>query len=69
MKWETVVGANLKRLRMARGLTQERLAKAAKVDLRYLGSIERGDGNPSLKMLTSLAAALKVHPAELLKEQ
>jgi DNA-binding XRE family transcriptional regulator len=34
MKWETVAEANLKRLRMAHGLTQVSLAKAAKIDLR-----------------------------------
>jgi len=52
---------------MARGLTQEQLAFAAKIDLTYLGGIERSRRNPSLLVLVRIAAALKTEPAELLK--
>ena len=65
--WRQFVGLNVRVLRMARGLTQEQLAFAAKIDLTYLGGIERSRRNPSLMVLARIAAALKTEPAELLK--
>lgn len=64
MNWGSVVGDNLKRLRKARGLTQLQVAEAAGLDLRYLGSIERGRGNPSVDVLGRLASALDAHPTD-----
>ena len=69
MEWEQIVGANIRRVRQERGLTQEELALAAETDLRYLGSIERGKGNPSVAMLGRLAAVLGVHPRDLFDER
>ncbi len=66
MRWEEVVGHNVKRLRKARELTQEALAHAADIDTRYVGGIERGQENPSVAVLGRIAAALDVHPAVLL---
>ena len=68
MRWEEVVGLNVRRLRKARGLTQEKLSLDAGIDLRYLGGIERGQYNPSVSMLGKLADVLGVHPATLLQE-
>lgn len=62
--WASIVGDNVRRLRKTRGLTQAQVAEAAGLDLRYLGSIERGVGNPSVEMLGRLASALTVHPAD-----
>lgn len=67
MDWKRVVGANVRRLRLAKGLTQEQLAFEAKIDLTYEGGIERGVRNPSLLVLTRIAAALGVDPAMLLE--
>ena len=67
-RWNTVVGDNVRYLRRSRGLTQQELATGAAVDLRYLGSIERGEGNPSVALLGKLAEVLKVHPSELLHD-
>jgi transcriptional regulator with XRE-family HTH domain len=50
-------------MRKARGITQEQLALSAGLDLRYLGSIERGKGNPSVAVLGRIADALHTHPA------
>lgn len=66
MDWGRVVGANVRRLRKERELTQEQLAMETGIDLTYLGGIERGRRNPSLKVLVSLATALGVPPHELL---
>jgi transcriptional regulator with XRE-family HTH domain len=53
-------------LRVAKGLTQEALAHAAEIDMRYVGGIERGEENPSIAVLGRIAAAMDVHPADLL---
>ncbi len=47
-------------------MSQEDLAYAVGVDVRYLGGIERAQENPSLKVLVSIAHCLHVQPHELL---
>lgn len=66
MDWKAVVGGNVKALRLKRGLSQEQLAFAAEIDLTYLGGIERGKRNPSLLVISRIADALAIRPAELL---
>lgn len=66
MRWEDRVGANIRRLRRARGLSQEALAAEAGMSMRYLAGLERGEENPSLAFLVRLAEALGVEPAKLL---
>jgi transcriptional regulator with XRE-family HTH domain len=66
MEWGRIMAANVRRLRKARGLTQEQLAHDADIDLTYLGGIERGRRNPSLAVLVRIAAALGAEPADLL---
>jgi transcriptional regulator with XRE-family HTH domain len=66
MRWEEVVGRNVRRLRRAKGLTQEELAHAATIDTRYVGGIERGEENPTVAVLGRLAAVLGTHPSQLL---
>lgn len=61
-----MVGGNVRRLRIERGLTQEQLAFEAGIDLTYEGGIERGRRNPSLLVLVRIAEALQVRPHELL---
>lgn len=65
MDWNKIVGANVRRLRVERKLTQEQLAHDAEIDLTYMGGIERGRRNPSVSVLGRLAAALDVVPGEL----
>ncbi len=58
----------LKELREAKGLTQEELAKKAKVTRPYLTMLETGARkNPSLAILKRLAKALGVPVTELLE--
>lgn len=66
MDWNQVVSANVRRLRRERELTQEQLAHEAGLDLTYIGGIERGRRNPTVKALGQIAAALGVEPSELL---
>ena len=64
MEWENIVGANIKRLRKERGLSQEALAGEAGLAMRHLGRIERGEGNPTVAVLGKLADVLGVRPTE-----
>jgi transcriptional regulator with XRE-family HTH domain len=56
----------LKRLRQARGLTQEKLAKRAGVSRAYLARLEMGRHDPPLSTLERLAGQLKVKVMELI---
>jgi transcriptional regulator with XRE-family HTH domain len=67
LNWHEIVGANIRRLRRAQGETQAELADAAGIDVRGLGSIERGEGNPSLDTLIKLAEALSVSADEFFR--
>jgi len=58
---------NLRRLRHARGLSQDDLAYEAEVSRSYLSQLEKGSFYASLKIIGRLAEALDVEPAELLK--
>lgn len=58
-------GANVRRLRQHAALTQEELAFRSKIDLTYMGGIERGRRNPSLLVMGRIADALAVPLAEL----
>ena len=61
-------GMVLKRLREARGLTQQALADKAKVTDAYIAMLETGvRTNPTIDTLKKLAKALKVPVAELLE--
>ena len=68
MDWGKIVGANIRRLREAKGLTQEQLAGEADIAMRHLGRIERGEGNPTVEMLGKLADVLGVGPGEMFAE-
>ncbi|MBK6705433.1 MAG: helix-turn-helix transcriptional regulator [Caulobacteraceae bacterium] len=68
MDWKALVGANIRRLRVRRKLSQEQLAHDSEIDLTYLGGIERGKRNPSLLVLVRIADQLSVHPSKLLAE-
>ena len=57
----------LKRLRAARGLSQEALARKAHVSRGYLARIELGRHDPTLSVLRRLAKGLQVSVAELVK--
>ena len=62
---EKQFGKRLRELRLARGLSQEKLAFKSGMHRTYLGSIERGERNPSLKNIAAVAKALNVSLAQL----
>lgn len=65
MRWEDQVGRNIRRLRLAMGLSQEALAHKAEMSMRFLAGLERGEENPTLTYLVKVADALGVEPATL----
>lgn len=61
-----ILAANLRRLRAAKGWSQERLGDEAGLHRTFVGSVERRERNISLDNLALLAWALDVPAAELL---
>ena len=62
----TVFAANVRRRRLALGLSQEELAEAAGVHRTYVGMLERGEKNVTIYNIERIAIALKLEPSELL---
>jgi transcriptional regulator with XRE-family HTH domain len=67
MDLREVFAGNLRRLRYAKGLSQDDLAYEAKVSRSYLSQLEKAAFYASLKVVGKLADALDVEPAELLR--
>ncbi|RWO81055.1 helix-turn-helix transcriptional regulator [Mesorhizobium sp.] len=63
-----IIGWNLRKFRVARGLSQERLALEAGIDRSYVGRVERGSENVTITTLELIAAVLQVSIASLLQE-
>jgi len=61
-------GARIRFLRLKINLSQEDLAGSSGLDRTYIGGIERGERNPSLKNIIRLATSLGVSPRELFSE-
>jgi transcriptional regulator with XRE-family HTH domain len=55
-----LVGRNLRRLRLERGISQEELAFQADIDRTYVSGLERGVRNPTVLVLDRLARVLDV---------
>lgn len=62
-----VIADNVRRLRKARGLSQEGLADLCGLHRTYVGSIERAERNLSVDNIAKLAAALGIEGWQLLK--
>ena len=63
-----ILGWNLRQLRVARGLSQERLALLAGIDRAYVGRVERGSENVTIATIEALARVLVVPVARLFVE-
>ncbi|AUC94289.1 XRE family transcriptional regulator [Bradyrhizobium sp. SK17] len=63
-----VFGANVRRYRVAAGLSQEAVAVKMGVDRAYVSGMERGQQNVTLLTMWHLSEALGVRPADLLDE-
>jgi len=62
-----ILGLNLRRLRETLQLSQEEFADRCGLHRTYVGAIERGERNVTLKTLRNLADALDTSAIELLR--
>jgi transcriptional regulator with XRE-family HTH domain len=63
-----VLAKNMRRLRAARGLSQEALAHESDINRTYLSAVERSERNVSIDNVARIAKGLKVEPWKLLKD-
>ena len=66
MEIREILAANLKRLRKAKGLSQEELAHQVGIDRTYVSALERRVYAASIDLVDRLARALQVDPQDLL---
>ena len=62
------IGLNIRILRIRRGITQEQLAVEAGVERSYMGGVERGQRNMSVRILIKVMAALNCSPMAVFEE-
>ena len=65
---QRVLGRNLRSYRVARGYSQEAFADVVGMHRTYMGGLERGERNLTLKSLERLASQLGLDPLDLLRE-
>lgn len=63
------IGKIVREKRKSLGLTQEKLGERAELHYSYVGQIERGDKNPSLRALEKLARALNTSVESFFEER
>jgi transcriptional regulator with XRE-family HTH domain len=63
---QSIVAGNIRRRRIALGLSQEEFADVCGYHRTYIGAIERGERNITLSTLESIATALKLDVKNLL---
>lgn len=68
MDTRSIIGWNLRRLRVEKGLSQERLALEAGIDRAYVGRVERGSENVTVSTLEAFANVLGVRVSALFRD-
>ena len=68
MDARALVAWNLRRLRVERDISQEKLAVDAEIDRTYVSRLERGLENPTVMVLERLAKALSAAIVEFFAE-
>lgn len=61
------LGAAVRELRARRGMSQEELGARADLHRNYVGAIERGEINPTFRVLLKLEDGLRLPLAELVR--
>jgi transcriptional regulator with XRE-family HTH domain len=62
-----ILGKHVRKLRLERRLSQEKLAELADLHRNYVGGVERGERNIAIINIVAIAHALRVKPAKLLE--
>ena len=63
-----MLGENVRRLRLASGISQAKLAERMSVDRAYISGLEKGERNPTVLTVWHLSKALKVAMREFFEE-
>lgn len=61
-------GQAVRKLRLSKGISQEKLAELAEIHRTYIGDVERGTRNISLLNMTKIAVALDVPLSRLIHD-
>jgi transcriptional regulator with XRE-family HTH domain len=64
---QRIAGANIRAYRRGKGVSQEELADTLGVHRTYMGGVERGERNLTLRSLERLAERMGVDPVTLLQ--
>jgi len=67
MDMRALVGRNVRRVRLRKGLTQEQFAEISGFSQQYISSLEQGRRNPTIVTLYELSTALGVSHVELVR--
>lgn len=61
------MASNVRRFRLARGISQQDFALEIEMDRTYYGGVERGERNVSIDNIERIARGLEISPWQLLK--
>ncbi|MEK6638784.1 MAG: helix-turn-helix transcriptional regulator [Pseudomonadota bacterium] len=65
MKLREIIARNLRKIRHAKGMSQEELADRAGINRNYVGMLEREQHGATVDMLEKLATILEIDPVDL----
>lgn len=65
MNIQHVLGTNVRRIREAKGWSQDKLSEMSGLHRTYISGIERGVRNPTIKIVREIAAALGIKVSQL----
>lgn len=65
---QRTLGLNLRRIRTERGMSQEAFAETVGVHRRYMGGLERGERNVTLRAVERIAEIVGFDPLDLLRD-
>lgn len=62
-----VIGQNIKRIRLLKGLTQEQLAEKLDKSINFISIIERGESGISISTIIDICNALEINSEDIFK--
>lgn len=65
---EEAFGCSLRKMRTAKGLSQERLAHECRLDRTYISLLERGQRQPTLSTIFRISEGLDIKPETLIHD-